>query len=106
MLSLFGANLPNGRNMHFDDEHQDQFKKWLTERGIPFQIEVRDGSEFVVWAADDSARVTAWEHFPKVGPFLGPSTSNITVNPDATSARRLPSRCALQRCIAARERVI
>jgi hypothetical protein len=76
MLALFGPDLPSGRNLHFDADRQAQFKKWLTEQGIPFRTEVRDGSEFVVWETQDATRVAAWEHFPRDYPMLSPSTSN------------------------------
>ena len=62
---LFGGPLPPGRHIRFEGELGETFKAWLTQQGIPFSIQVSHGTEFVVWSAEDSARVAEWSRFPK-----------------------------------------
>ena len=39
-----------GRNVHFGDAAtQQEFKDWLIKRGIPYEIVITRGDEFVVW---------------------------------------------------------
>jgi hypothetical protein len=89
-ISVLGPDLPNGRHIHFGGDHNSEFKKWLTDQGIPFETQVRDGSEYIIWKAEDSARVASWQYFPRNNPAFSSSAPNTAVNPDAPSTRRLP----------------
>jgi hypothetical protein len=64
-LAIEGPDLPNGRHMAFDPRTQVEFTAWLTEQGIPYETRVRDGREYVIWAAADTDRVVRWRHFPR-----------------------------------------
>ena len=77
--SLFGAPLPSGRNISFDDKTQEQFKLWLAENEVPFTTHTRDGKEFIAWEAADTQKVEGWKYFPKLAPEPNQSVRDFPV---------------------------
>jgi hypothetical protein len=57
------GRLPAERSVAFASlRRQEDFKRWLGEKGIPFVIEAVRGQEYVIWDERDTKQVLGWEH--------------------------------------------
>jgi hypothetical protein len=79
--ALFGAELPDGRNLASSGPAQQEFKDWLAARQIPYTTQVSRGREYVVWDAQYTRQVSEWKYFP---PTTGAAASNSSIERTAT----------------------
>jgi hypothetical protein len=62
---LLGPVPPAGRNIAFDTTTQKEFLDWLKSEGIPFEIVISRGKEYVTWSEADHAKVQQFHALPE-----------------------------------------
>jgi hypothetical protein len=87
---LFGVAPPPGRSIAFEGEMNQRFKDWLAKNKIDYTTTTHFGTEYVIWAQEDSPRVEGFGYFPSYYFDMEGKSSNNSLKSGTRENPRAP----------------